>query len=221
MLSYATRIKALLNPAEHRQLKKLSSPQKIQDFLDSLPINFELNGETYMSVRRTLRERTAHCFEGALLGALALAYHGHKPLLLDFTTTPEDECHVVALFKVNGLWGALSKTNHSILRYRDPIYRSVRELALSYFHEYLTWGGKKSLRMYSRPFDLSTYPVESWITAEADVHFLVEAIDAVRHFPIIPNKNLKQLRKASPIELRAMKIVEWKSPKKFKRRGGN
>src|SRR5665213_1092567 len=93
--------KNLLTPAEHTLFKKLNSPTKIQDFLDTLPINFEIDGETYMSPRRTLQHRTAHCFEGALLAAAALSYHGKKPLLMDLRTTPEDEDHVVTLFKEN------------------------------------------------------------------------------------------------------------------------
>lgn len=172
-----------------------------------------------MSPRRVLQERTAHCFEGALLAAVAFAYHGQRPLLLDFQTTPDDEDHVVTLFQENGLWGAVSKTNHAILRYRDPIYRTVRELAMSYFHEYLKWNGQKSLRAYSTPFDLSRYTPERWITAKEELFWLVEALDESRHFPVAPEKNLRLLRKASPVELRAMKITEWKAPRGFKSPG--
>ena len=113
---YKERIRAALSPSERKIFAKLTTAKKIQDFLDKLPINFELRGETYMSPRRLLRGRTAHCFEGALLAAAAFAYHGQRPLLLDLQTLPSDEDHVVALFKENGLWGAISKTNHAILR---------------------------------------------------------------------------------------------------------
>lgn len=206
-------MKALLTPPEKRLFQKLSTPQKIQDYLDTLPINFEMSGETYMSPRRALRAKTVHCFEGALITAAALAYHGQPPLLMDLRTTHPYEDHVVALFRFRGLWGAISKTNHMILRYRDPIYASVRELAMSYFHEYIESDGKKSLREYSAPFDLSRYAPEKWVTAAEDLHWLVDALDASRHFPIAPKKIMRQLRKAAPIEVKAGNLVEWKPPK--------
>ena len=104
-----------------------------------------------------LRAGKAHCMEGALLAAAILEFHGHKPLLLDLRSTSEDLDHVVALFKQNGYWGAISKTNHVVLRYREPIYGSVRELAMSYFHEYFLDNGKKTLREYSVPVDLGKF----------------------------------------------------------------
>ncbi|MBI2610430.1 hypothetical protein HYW60_00625 [Candidatus Kaiserbacteria bacterium] len=218
-MTYAERIKRLLAPPERRVFEKLKTPQRVQDYLDTLPINFETKGETYMSPRAVLRAKTAHCMEGALFAAAALAYHGEKPLLLDFRTIPVDEDHVVTLFRQHGYWGAISKTNHAILRYREPVYKSVHELAMSFFHEYLLWSGEKSLRAYSKPFDLSKYVPERWVTAEEQLFWLVEAIDTAHHFPTVPKKNLRLLRKAYPVELRAMKIVEWKQPKRFKRRG--
>ncbi len=126
MRTYQHKLHALLSPAEHRVMRKLSTPQKIQDYLDSLPINFEEKGETILSPRRVLRERKAHCIEGAFFAAASLAYHGYPPLLMDFRTLPNDEDHVVAVFKEKGHWGAISKTNHAILRWRDPVYRSAR-----------------------------------------------------------------------------------------------
>src|SRR3989344_3092028 len=161
-MDYAARIKSILTLSEKGVFKKLTTPQKIQDYLDTLPVNFEMTGETYQSPRRILQTKTAHCFEGAVFAAAALAYHGERPLLLDFQTLPIDDDHVVAPFKQNGYWGAISKTNHSIVRYRDPVYKTIRELAMSYFHEYLLWNGKKSLVAYSAPFDLSTYAPEKW-----------------------------------------------------------
>jgi len=175
-----------------------------------------MKGETYMSPRRVLKTKTAHCFEGALLAAAALAYHGQKPLLMDFQTVPADEDHVITLFRQNGLWGALSKTNHALLRYRDPVYASPRELAMSYFHEYLEWNGNKSLRFYSASFDLTRFAPEKWVTAEKDLHWLVDVLDSSRHFPAVSKKNIRGLRKASAVELKAMTVVEWKPPRGFK-----
>ena len=208
---YSDRIKAVLTSPEKKLFEKLKSYKAIQDYLDTLPVNFESYGETYMSPRRTFRAKTAHCFEGALISAAALAYHGQKPYLMDFQTAWDDEDHVVALYRHRGLWGALSKTNHAVLRYRDPVYKTPREIAVSYFHEYFMWDGRKSLRAYSAPFDLSHYAPERWVTAEEELEWLVEALDQSRHFPIAPKKNLGTLRKASKIEIKSLKLVEWRS----------
>ena len=214
-LPYKVRIDRLLTPHERSVFKKLASPQRIQDFLDSLPINFELHGETYMSPRRVLTAGEAHCFEGALLAAAALAYHGRRPLLMDIQTSRTDDDHVVALFREFGYWGAISKTNHAILRYRDPVYRSVRELALSYFNEYIDDGRHKSMRAYSAPFDLSRYHPKIWVTAGEDLDSLVASLDSSRHFPIAPKKILTRLRPAAKIELDILDIVEWKEPRGY------
>src|SRR5262249_58183031 len=200
---YARRIRSLLSPAETKVFRRLDSPRRIQDFVDSLAINMELDGGTYMSPRRVLASRQAHCVEGALLAAAVLAFHGERPLLLDFQAAYDDEDHVVALFRVNGHWGAISKTNHPGLRYRDPIHHSVRGLAASYFHEYYMWDGRKSLRNYSRPFDLARYRPERWVTAGEDVDWLVHALDPSAHSPIVPRGHLHMLRPASAFEIHA------------------
>lgn len=213
---YRERLKAILAPAERKVFARLTSPSKIQDFLDSLSINFEMDGETYMSPRRVLKSRTAHCFEGALVAAVAFAYHGKRPLLLDLRTVPSDEDHVVALFRENGLWGAVSKTNHAMLRYRDPIYKTVRELAMSYFHEYIDDDGRKSMRAFSAPFDLSRFAPERWVTAGDELDWLVEALDSSRHSPIAPEKIIRKLRRASRVEIKAMQLTGQKPPREFK-----
>lgn len=195
-------------------LKKLNTPAKIQNYLDSLPINFEENGETYMSVTRALREKKVHCLEASLIAACALWIQGEKPTLMDFKTQGDDD-HVVALFKVNGHWGAISKTNHAVLRYRDPIYRTQRELAISYFHEYTNMHKKgiKSLRSYSIPFNLLRYKNLQWINTEEDLHYIAEDIDEIRHIPLITKEMTKILRNASDFEQRIIdRNVEWKSP---------
>jgi hypothetical protein len=203
---YSKKVRSALTRTEAKILQKLSSPRRVQDFLDTLPINMK---DTYMSPRRVLSARTAHCMEGALLAAAAFAYHGARPLLLDFQSAYDDEDHVVALFQENGHWGAISKTNHPGLRYRDPIYRSMRDLAASYFHEYYLWDGRKSLRFYSRPFDLSRYCPTSWITAEDDLDWLADTLDASPHTSIVPKGNLRKLRPASAFEIHASSAVEW------------
>lgn len=195
--------------AELSILKKITTPIKIQDFLDSVPLNHEKKGETYMSALRALRANKMHCLEAALVAALALWLRGEKPLLMDLKTVNGDD-HVVALYTRGGYWGAISKTNHTSLRFRDPVYRTLRELALSYFHEYFNDSdGKKILRSYSAPFDLRKFK-KDWVGAEEDLHDLAQAIDDSKHFQIAPQKNMRLLRPADAMERRAGMLREWK-----------
>ncbi len=214
---YAKKMKTLLKPSERKVLSKLNSARKIQDFLDTLPINFEESGETLWSPCKVLQHKKAHCMEAAIFAAATLAYHGRPPLLVDFQAIPSDEDHVIAVFKEKGLWGAISKTNHVIIRWRDPMYRSIRELAMSYFHEYFLRNGKKSLRAYSRPFDLRKYPLKKWLIAEENLDWLAEDLDDSPHSSILPKKSI-QLRDITPFELKMMKFSEWLPQKKIKRK---
>lgn len=191
-------------------LKKLDTPQKIQDFLDAFPSNLSRYSDSCSSPRMALRKGRAHCIEGAFIAAAALWFHGEKPLLLDLKAKKPDFDHVIVPFKKNGYWGALSKSNHPVLRYRDPIYRTLRELALSYFHEYvLTSTGEKTLRSYSRPFSLKRFGTD-WITSEKHLWDIALALDESRHYPLIPIGQEKSLRKASPLERKAGRMQEWK-----------
>jgi hypothetical protein len=201
----------ILTTQEKRMFDKLSSPAKIQDFLNALRINFEKRGPTLYSPRLVLKKRIAHCFEGALLAAAALWYHGEKPLLLDLTPYEPDEGHVLALYRRNGHWGALSKTNHATLRFRDPVYRTIRELALSYFHEYfLNKTGEKTLHSFTpRPFSLLAFGT-SWVTSEEHLWRIHDAINKAPHARFIPKGNARYIRKADPIERKTGAIVEWK-----------
>jgi hypothetical protein len=199
-----------LSKDELKILKKLSTPHKIQDFLDTIPQNHEEAGDTCRSPRAVLRDKKAHCIEGALLAATALWLHGKTPLLLDLKTTNDDFDHVVALYKEGEYWGAISKTNHAVLRFRDPIYRTVRERARSYFHEYfMATNRKKTLRSYSHPFLLTPLGI-TWITVEENLWNIAEALDKSPHFKIIPKGYEKHLRPASVVERKAANIPEWK-----------
>ncbi len=201
----------LFTPAEWKTLRKLSSPAKIQDFLNRLPQNSEPEGDTCLSPRRVLREGRAHCMEGAMLAALALRVHGERPLVLDLMSAAGDQDHVVTLFRRHGCWGAISKTNHAVLRYREPVYRTVRELAMSYFHEYfLQSNGKKTLRSFSRPVDLSRFDKIGWMTSEEFVWEVPEYLADVKHMPLLSPSQIRSLRPAEKIERRAGEIVEWK-----------
>ena len=148
---------------EFAVLQRLSTPEKIQKYLNAVPINHELDGETIHSVRSVMRHRRAHCIEGAMLAACAFWVHGEPPLVMHLDCAWSDYPHVVALFRRGNCWGAISKTNGAVLRYRDPIYRSLRELALSYFHEYSDRRGDKTLRSYSPAFDMRRIETRLWV----------------------------------------------------------
>ena len=199
-----------LSAKELSILKRLSTPVKIQDFLDTLAINFEPNGDTLMSPRAVIHTKRAHCIEAALLAATALLVHRKKPLLMDLRSLAHDFDHVITLYKHGKYWGAISKSNHTALRFRDPIYRTPRELALSYFHEYfLNTNGQKTLREYSRPFSLSRYG-KDWITSEDDLWKIAEDLDDAKHFPLIPRGVERMLRPADAFERKIGVAVEWK-----------
>ena len=190
-------------------MRKLNTPAKVQDFLNSLKFNFEKGGDTLKSPLMILKAKNAHCLEGAVLGAYILSLHGHKPLLLHLEATKHDFDHVVTLFKVHGLWGALSKTNHAVLRYREPVYKNIHELVISYFHEYFLDNGAKTLRSYSEPMDLNIFE-KGWEISEKNLWGIDQELDKIKHFEIAPKKAFKKLRKADKIEIKAGKIVEWK-----------
>lgn len=193
---------------EFSVFKKLDTPAKIQDFLNEVRINFEVGKRTCRSPLEVLKNREAHCMEGALLAAAALWYHGHPPLLVNLKTTDDDYGHVLAVFKEKGQWGAITKTNHAVLRYRDPVYRDIRELAMSYFNEYFLDGGKKTMRGYSAPFDLLSYGDE-WLTSKKNLWEIFDDFMASKHFAVVGKKDLRRLRPADSIEIKAGKLTEW------------
>jgi hypothetical protein len=198
-----------LTHSEKALFKKLSNPLKIQDFLDSLPINFEERGDTHLSPRGVLRAHKAHCIEGALLAAAVLWYHGQRPLLMDFTTKSYDEDHVIALFTHKGYWGAISKTNHPILRWRDPIYKTPRELAMSYAHEYFMFeNGVKTLVSYSSPVSLARHG-KKWITSDDDLFWVDEILDSAPHYSVVPASSRSLLRRSEPWVRSALDKKEW------------
>ncbi|MEJ2374366.1 MAG: hypothetical protein P8Y71_02765 [Pseudolabrys sp.] len=214
--AYRKRLRALLTPAERRVFARLDTPHKIQDFLDRMPANFEPNGDTARSPRSMLKARVAHCSEGAIFAAAVLAYHGRPAWLMDLRALPSDQDHIVTLFKERGLWGAISKTNHAILRWRDPIYRSARELAMSYAHEYALPGGKKSLLEFSRPFSLTRFAPARWVTAPDDLDWLLLALDLAPHWPVAPRHAMRRRRRSTWVEMRAQEVVEWPVPRRLR-----
>ena len=202
-----------LNSDELKIYKRLNTPAKVQDYLNALMANFENDGETGMSPRRVIQTRMAHCVEAAVFAATVFWFHKQEPLLMDLRSAKHDYDHVVALFKVRDRWGAVSKSNHAVLRYREPVYANPRELAMSYFHEYYDDDGLKTMRDYSVPFNLKRYKDWSWITSEDDNWFIPNDLDKIKHTKILHSGQAKSLRKADKIELDATELVEWKNKK--------
>lgn len=165
-----------------------------------------------MSVRETLKEKRAHCIEAALVAACALWLNGHQPLLLDMRAE-NDTDHVVALYKMNGYWGAISKSNHAVVRFRDPIYRTLRELAMSYMHEYFNSQGKKTLRAYSRPYNLSSLPRQMWLTGGKSCWEVGALLDDLKHYPLVTHAQTKHLSTLDEMERRVAKVVEYHVPR--------
>lgn len=189
-------------------MQKLNTPAKVQDFLNGLRFNFEEKGETLKSPIIVLKTKSAHCIEGAILGAYILSLHGFPPLVLHLEATKSDFDHVLAPFKQHELWGALSKTNHAVLRYREPIYKSIHELVMSYFHEYFLDNGVKTLRGYSKPLNLNIFE-KNWMTSDENLWGIDEELDKAKHYNILPNKI--NLRKADKVEIKTGKVVEYKN----------
>ena len=178
-----------LTPANVRTLRALKTPKLIQQFIDGLTYQY---ADTAGSPQRTLRERKGHCLEGALVAAAALRLHGHPPLLMDLEAVHDDD-HVLAIYRERGLWGSIAKSNFAGLRSRKPVYRTLRELAMSYFEHYYNLRGEHTLRAYSRPVNLARLDGKQWMTSEEDVWCVPELLIAARHFPIAPDKVMRAL----------------------------
>ncbi|MBC7257623.1 MAG: hypothetical protein H5T65_00065 [Chloroflexi bacterium] len=181
---------SLWTDEEQAILASLSTPARVQDFLDSIP--YTTDHQT-RSPRRVLRDRCAHCTEGAIFAAAALRFHGHPPLVVDLRAENDDD-HVIAVYRWRGHWGAVAKSNFVGLRYHEPIFRNLRELALSYFEEYFNTLGEKTLRAYSRPLDLSVFDSIHWMTTEQDLEIIGARLDRVRHYPLLDAEAAHNLR---------------------------
>ena len=201
-----------LTKAEFAVLRRLRTPEKVQAFVSGLKQNFEMQGETCNSVRTVLKLGRAHCIEGAMLAACALWIHGMPPLLMDMQAV-RDFDHVVCLFRRNGRWGAISKTNGIGLRGRDPVYKSLRELAMSYVHEYTNKIEHKTLRTYSVPFDLRRLQPSEWVTPE-DAWDLVDHLEATRHFDLMQPRHVKSLVRRDPFERKVGALLQYKKPRR-------
>lgn len=195
-----------------KKIKALNTPQKVQDFLDKIPFNFEKKEETYWSPMKMLQKKKAHCFEGAVFACWCLQNLGIENYLMDLKVKDlkKDSDHTLCIFRINKFWGAISKTNHSVLRWRDPIYKNYRELAMSYFHEYFLDNGQKTLLSFSKPFNIFKKFGTSWINSEKDLDEIATALDKSPHEKFVPEKNKKMIRNVGKTEIKGASITEWK-----------
>jgi hypothetical protein len=174
---------------ELRQLRALKTPAGIQKFLDGLPYNLSY---TARSPKKVLDDRTASCLEGGIFAAAALRVIGFPPLIFDLEAK-QDTDHVVAVFKVRRHWGAVAKSNFTGCRYREPVYRSLRELAMSYFNIYFNLRGERTLRRYSRPVNLARFDYLNWMTTEKPIWFIAEYLCEIPHIPLLTSTMEKRL----------------------------
>jgi hypothetical protein len=180
-------------------LKKLDTPIEIQNYLNSLPYD-PVPGTA--SPRRVMMEKKANCLEGALFAAAALRRLGYPPRLVDMRSRNDDD-HVLAVFRRNKAWGCLAKSNFTVLRFREPVYRTIRELMMSYFDVYFNSIGEKTLREYSVPFDLRRFDKDDWMTTDDDLGFIGEALDRARHYKVMTRKMIRDLRRVDPALVKA------------------
>lgn len=213
---------AELTPAELAVFRReLNTGPRIQQFLDDIPYNTEVDGETFRSPRRVLRDRTANCIEGAVLAATALRVQGEPPLIMDLTAE-RDEDHVIAVFKRRGLWGAIGTSKFTGLRYREAVYRSLRELAMSYFEHYFNLDGERTLRGHGRPVNLARFDRQHWMTSEADLWPIAEHLEEIAHIRLLPPGRTKTLNHLDA-RLMAAGLLEHPTagPRATRRAGGS
>jgi hypothetical protein len=185
--------------AEKALFKRLDAPLAIQEWLNSVRYDPDLGTR---SPRWVIREGKANCFEGAIFAAAALRTLGHRPLLVDMRSHNDDD-HVLAVFKRNSAWGCIAKSNFTVLRFREPVYRTIRELMMSFFDVYFNSIGEKTLRAYSVPFDLSRFDAMNWMTTDEDISDIGDALDKARHYPVMTRAQIRDLTLTDPTLVKA------------------
>jgi hypothetical protein len=180
----------MLTSSEQRTMEGLTSPPKIQEFLDQTTYSTE---DIYRCPFRVLRERRAHCFDGAVFAAAALRKLGFPPLVLELVPNERDDDHLIALYRRHGLWGAVAKSNFVGLRFREPVYRNLRELVLSYFEQFYNVAGEKTLRAYTLPFNLARFEALGWAVQDSAMDQIAEALDKKRRIAVVTDEAVRQL----------------------------
>jgi hypothetical protein len=201
---------ATFTPAELRKLRSFKDPYGVQRFLDDMPYRL---ADTAWSPRVVLRERTSHCLEGAIFAAAALRALGFPPLLIDFEAE-NDTDHVLAVYRIKGHWGAVAQSNYTGCRYREPVYRSLRELAMSYFNIYFNMRGERTLRNFSRPVNLARFDHLEWMTTEKAIWFIPMYLCEIRHYKLLLPGMVKSLHRVDERLFRAETLgKEYKKKK--------
>jgi hypothetical protein len=186
-----------LTPAERKLIASLATPFKIQNFLDSVPYSGE---DRYRAPLTFLRDRKGHCFDGAMFAMAMLRRLGHPPLLVDMLPNSRDDDHMLALYTRDGHWGAVAKSNFSGLRFREPVYRTVRELVMSYFESYYNAAGEKTLRAYTMPLNLKAFDRYNWLTDDAAMDRIADRLGEIRNYKVVTPRMVKNL---SPLDRRS------------------
>eukprot|EP00039_Didymoeca_costata_P008709 m.115339 g.115339 ORF g.115339 m.115339 type:complete len:570 (-) comp14198_c0_seq2:167-1876(-) len=195
---------------------QLNTPARIQDYLDTIPMNHEVQDDTCLSALESVRQNQAHCIEGAMLGAYLLSLHGFPPLLMDLRASTADDDHIVTPFYIHKRWGCLSVSNHASLRYRNPVYKSWRELIMSYFDDYMNGKGQRTLRSYSKPVNLDIVFGPNWHSFRGDSYAIAEFMDHVPHYKLLDKEHIKGLRPADNMVLSTTVAQrEWQAPDNF------
>ena len=186
-------------PAELRKLRNLKTPHGIQRMIDDMPYHL---ADTAWSPRRVLAEQTSHCLEGAIFAAAALRANGFPPLVLDLEAEADTD-HVIAIYRIGNHWGSLAKSNYTGCRYREPVYRTLRELAMSYFDTYFNLRRERSLRTFSRPVNLACFDRLDWMTTDKPVWFVAEYLLTIPHFKLLKPGMSKRLHRLDDRSFRA------------------
>lgn len=192
--------KTSLTKQEARQVSGLTSPAKIQAFLDAIDYSEE---ESYRCPLTVLRDRKGHCFDGAIFAAAMLRRIGHPPLIVDIIPNDNDDDHLLALYRVDGHWGAVAKSNYTGLRFREPIHRTLRELIISYFEVFFNSIGEKTMRAYTRPLNLKEFDKLQWETNDEGLDAIAERLDEIRKFKPLTPKMIRNLSFADERSLKA------------------
>jgi hypothetical protein len=189
-----------LSLSERQLLSGLGSPSAIQSFLNTVPYSED---KFYRCPLRLLRDRKGHCFDGALFAAMALRRLGHPALILELIPNDRDDDHIIALFKQQAGWGAVAQSNFSGLRFREPVYRSLRELVMSYFEDHFNAAGEKTLRGYRGPVHLQTFDRLDWISSDIGLETLADGMDRYRIRPLLTEEMAASLSLTDERSIRA------------------
>lgn len=194
MIDQKTKFTQKLTNQERILIQSLDSPYKIQQFLDTVTYP---SGPRNRSVLSVLQDRKAHCLDGGLFAAAMLSFIGHPAVIVDLLPDPgTDDDHVLAIYRVEGYWGAVAKSNFLGLRFREPVYKSLRELVMSYFEQYFNIDGKKTLRGYTRPIALSAYDRYLWMVNDEGVDIIEKKLYKLSSTPILPESIIQNLNPA-------------------------